>query len=377
MPPAVADLGLSTAMTPRPYSARRNFKLDSAYPVVEGYQDALGISAVAAGMRFNFSDRLGATNLEFTASYSPDDRLDASERTHLRAVFRHWNWKLSGSLNRADFYDLFGPTKMSRRGYSLAAQYSGNIFLDGPTSFGYTLQAAQHGNLAILPEFQNVATAFDALTSLSGELSYETLRRSLGAIDDEVGTTWNAALRSNVVNGELYPRLSLDAAKGFLLPLDHSSIWLRTSAGSALAGNRTQPFARFFFGGFANNWVDHREIKQFRSTESFPGLEINEVGGATYAKAQVEWMLPPLRFRRVGVPSAYLRWANLSFFASGLVTDLDNAVTQRTFTSAGAQLDLRLVTLSHLDSTISFGYALATGEGVPLSSSYMLSFKIM
>ena len=377
MPPAVADLGLSTEMTPRPYSARRNFKLDSAYPVVEGYEDALGISAVAAGMRFNFSDRLGATNLEFTASYSPDDRLDAYERTHLRAVFRHWNWKISGSLNRADFYDLFGPTKMSRRGYSLAAQYSGNIFLDGPTSFGYTLQAAQHGNLAILPEFQNVATAFDELTAFSGELSYETLRRSLGAIDDEVGTTWNAALRSNVVNGELYPRLSLDAAKGFLLPLDHSSIWLRTSAGSALSGDRTQPFARFFFGGFANNWVDHREIKQFRSAESFPGLEINEVGGATYAKAQVEWMLPPIRFRRVGVPSAYLRWANLSFFASGLVTDLDNATTQRTFTSAGGQIDLRLVTLSHLDSTISFGYALANGEGVPLSSSYMLSFKIM
>lgn len=377
MPPAVSELGLSTAMTPRPYLARRNFKLDSAYPVVEGYQDALGINAVAAGMRFNFSDRLGATNLEFTASYSPDERLDPYERTHLRAVFRHWNWKLSGSLNRADFYDLFGPTKTSRRGYSVVAQYSDNLFLDGPTSFGYTMQAAQHGNLAILPEFQNVATAFDRLASFSGELHYESFRKSLGAIDSEVGSSWSTAIRSNLVNGELYPRLSLDAAKGFLLPLDHSSVWFRASAGSALAGDRTQPFARFFFGGFANNWVDHREIKQFRATESFPGLEINEVGGATFTKAQVEWMLPPLRFRSVGVPSAYLRWANLSFFASGLVTDVSETALRRTFTSAGAQVDLRLVTLSHLDSTISLGYAVANGDGVPLSSSVMLSFKIM
>ncbi|MFN0097040.1 MAG: YncE family protein [Gemmatimonadaceae bacterium] len=377
MPPALSELGLSTEMKPRPYLARRNFKLDNAYPVVEGYQDALGSNAVAAGMRFNFSDRLGATNLEFTASYSPDERLDPYERTHLRAVFRHWNWKLSGSLNRADFYDLFGPTKSSRRGYSVAAQYTGNLFLDGPTSFGYSLQAAHNGNLAILPEFQNVATAFENLSSFAGELNYESFRKSLGAIDDEVGASWNAAVRSNLVNGELYPRLSLDAAKGFLLPLDHSSIWFRASAGSALAGDRTQPFARFFFGGFANNWVDHRDIKQFRATESFPGLEISEVGGATYTKAQVEWMSPPLRFQSVGIPSAYLRWASLSLFASGLITDVSESPLRRSFTSLGAQIDLRLVTLSHLDSTISLGYAVADSDGVPLSSAFMLSFKIM
>jgi hypothetical protein len=378
MPAAVSELGLGNAEpTPRPYRARRNLKLDSAYPVVEGYDDALGNATVAGGMRLNFSDRLGATNFEFTGSYSPDERLDPYERTHLRAVFRHWNWKISGALNRADFYDLFGPTKLSRRGYSLAAQYSKNIFLDGPTTFGYTLQAAGHGDLAILPEFQNVATAFDRLASFSGELAYRSLRRSLGAIEDEVGSSWSAATRSNLVNGVLYPRLSLDAAKGFLLPIDHSSIWLRASAGSAIAGDRSQPFGRFFFGGFANNWVDHREIKQFRAAESFPGLEINEVGGATYTKAQMEWVSPPLRFRRVGIPSAYLRWANLSLFAAGLVTDVDDAAIRRSFTSAGAQVDVRLVTLSHLDSTISFGYAIADGDGVPRSSALMLSFKIM
>ena len=70
----------------------RNFKLDNAYPVVEGYQDADGNFGVAGGMRANFSDRLGATALDFTASYSPTQELDASERLHMRAVFRHWNW---------------------------------------------------------------------------------------------------------------------------------------------------------------------------------------------------------------------------------------------------------------------------------------------
>ena len=378
MPPPAGDVNADSLTTATgTYRARRHFKLDNAYPVVEGYQDAAGINAIAAGVRLNFSDRLGATGLELTTSYSPDERLDPYERLHARAVFRHWNWKLSAAFNRADFYDLFGPTKMSRRGYALALQYAGNLYLDGPTSLGYTLQAANYGGLAILPEFQDVATSFDKLSAFSGDLAYRSLRRSLGAIDDELGSTWNASVRGNLVNGTLFPRVSMDAAKGFLLPLDHSSLWFRAGAGSALGPDRGDPFAQFYFGGFANNWVDHRGIKQFRNTESFPGLEINQIGGATYGKAQVEWVSPPLRFRNVGTPSAYLRWAGLSLFASGLVTDFDDTAIKRTITSIGAQVDIRLVTLSHLNSTFSFGYAEAQGVGVPRRSTVMASFKIM
>src|SRR5205085_8363229 len=140
------------------------------------------------------------------------------------------------------------------------------------------------------------------------------------------GTTWEAGVRGNYAANVVHPRLLLDGSRGFLLPLDHSSVWLRAAAGTYAGGDRNDPFARSYFGGFGNNWVDYRGIKQFRTTESFPGLAINEVGGATYGKAQVEWNSPPLRFRKVGVPSAYLRWAGLSVFAGGLVTDFDDAM---------------------------------------------------
>jgi hypothetical protein len=43
----------------------------------------------------------------------------------------------------------------------------------------------------------------------------------------------------------------------------------------------------------------------------------------------------------------------------------------------GAQLDLRLVTLSHLNSTLSFGYARAWGRDLAPSDAVMFSFKIM
>jgi len=53
------------------------------------------------------------------------------------------------------------------------------------------------------------------------------------------------------------------------------------------------------------------------------------------------------------------------------------ARTRRSLTSVGAQLDLRLVTLSHLNSTFSIGFAVAQEQGGPLESALMFSFKIL
>jgi hypothetical protein len=378
IPPQDSTRNLDSLTTSaRTYRPLAHVALNSAYPIVEGYQDAAGTNAVAIGGRANLSDQVGATALNLTASYSPDPALSSSERLHLRADFHSWNWRVTAALNRADFYDLFGPTKVSRRGYSLAVQYKGNLFLDDPRSLTYTLRLAGYGHLATLPDYQNVAAPIDRLVSFSADLAYGSLRRSLGAVEDELGTSASATVHGNYVGGTLFPLLNLDASHGFLLPLNHSSLWFRASAGSALAGNRSDPFAQFFFGGFGNNWVDYRDIRQFRETASFPGIGINDIGGASYGKAQVEWVLPPLRFRRVGIPSFYLQWADLSLFTTGLVTDVDERAARRTLASAGAQLDFRLVTLSHLESTLSIGFAVAHEPGVPLHSAGMFSFKIM
>lgn len=378
MPPPVSSILPDTVTTStRAYRSLRHFKLDSAYPIVEGYEDAAGHAAVAGGVRLNFSDRIGATSLALTGSYSPDRRLSPSEQFHLRAVFRSWNWRIAASLNPGDFYDLFGPTKTSRTGYGLGLQYASTLVSDGPKRLSYALQLAGYGGLKTLPEYQDVAAPYDQLLSFNGDLAYEHLRRSLGAVDDEMGTTWGATLRGTYANRTGYARLSLDASKGMLLPLDHSSVWLRASAGTSLAGRRVDPLAQFYFGGFGNNWVDHRTIRQFRETESFSGLDINSVGGANYARVQAEWTTPPLRFRRVGIPSFYLRWATLSFFTTGLVTDVDDATIRREVANVGAQVDIRLITLSHLESTFSFGYATAWEQGRSPSSALMFSFKIM
>jgi hypothetical protein len=378
MVPPASNIDLDSLTTDTgTYRAHRQFKLDAAYPIVEGYRDAAGTYSVAAGVRLNFSDRIGTTAFDLTSSYSVlGEGLASDERLHIRAALRHWNWRIRAGLNPADFYDLFGPTLTSRAGYGLGVQYDGMLIFDPPKNLGYTLQVAGYGGLKTLPEYQGVAAPYTSLLSFSGNLAYASLRKSLGGIDDELGTTWGVTLRSNYANDTVFARVSFDVSHGLLLPLDHSSLWFRASVGTALAG-RAGPFANFYFGGFGNNWVDHRAVRQFRETRSFPGIDINTVGGANYGRAQLEWTTPPLRFRRVGIPSFYLRWAALSLFTTGLVTDLDDAATRRQLASVGAQLDLRLVTLSHLKSTLSFGYAVAGGTNAPLGSAFMFSFKIM
>jgi hypothetical protein len=93
MPPPASQINLDSLTTATgPYRSLSHFKLDNAYPVVEGYRDTAGTYAVAGGLRLNFSDRIGTTALDVTASWSPGQDLASDEQVHVRTEFRHWNW---------------------------------------------------------------------------------------------------------------------------------------------------------------------------------------------------------------------------------------------------------------------------------------------
>ncbi|NIR52730.1 hypothetical protein GWO43_29345, partial [candidate division KSB1 bacterium] len=296
------------------YSTLKNIKLTSAYPVVEGYKDFATV-----GMRFNFQDQLGLSGFDLTASYSPDRDLPSDERVHVGFNFHHWQWKLTAKYNDSDFYDLFGPTKTSRKGYSVGLEYRKSLFFDEPKTLDFRFDATGYGDLERLPDFQNVAATFDELLTGGVSLNYKFVRHSLGAVDEEKGLKWQLAARNNFVNSENFPRVFGTWDYGIPLPINHSSIWLRGSAGHSF-GDQDNSFANFFFAGFGNNWVDHLTEKRYREFYSFPGLErnaLNEtIGGRNFGKLMVEWNLPPLRFRRFGFPALYVRWARMALFSS-------------------------------------------------------------
>ena len=67
-------------------------------------------------------------------------------------------------------------------------------------------------------------------------------------------------------------------------------------------------------------------------------------------------MLPPIRYRKFGGFNFFANWTQPTIFSSILaVNDPLNGASE--FMNIGAQIDTRLVMFSHLESTLSIGYA--------------------
>lgn len=363
------------------YLPVKHIGLESVYPVLEGYKDT-----VAIGLNAVFSDPTMLDRLKISASYSVDDELPSSERTHLSLDYHHniistsplaGAWHFGARFNYADFYDLFGPTEQGRKGNRFIVGYEKTLIYDAPRELELSVELNHYDDLDSLPRYQNVPASLDQLSTLGIELNYSNQRKSLGAVDFEKGISWRLASTVSHVDGDTIPKVGGGFDFGFALPWKHSSIWMRNSAGGAF-GEPDDEFANFFFGGFGNNYVDRGAIKRYREFHALPGFELNEIPGRNFYRAMIEWNLPPIRFERVGSPGFYLSWARPSVFVSSLTTNLDNSAIRREAQNAGIQIDFRFTALSILDMTLSLGYAKGLGSDPILDDDeFMASLKIL
>ena len=353
------------------YNGLAQLELGSLYPVLHGYKNT-----VALGLRANVFDPLLLHNADLSISYSPNRNLPEAERLHGVFNYSYWQWKIRASYNGADFYDLFGPTKRSRKGNSVSVTYADMIVDDRPTTVEFSLGGSGYWGLERLPYAQNVEVTYDNFFTLNGHLGYARTMRSLGAVDVGKGTRLSLNAYAFIVRSVWFPQFHATADVGFALPWHHSSVWLRTGAGYS-PKDEAEPFSNFYFGGFGNNWIDFREVYRYRDVESFPGFPLNEIGGTTFLKATVEWTLPPLRFRRLGVSSLYCTWARLALFAGAIAANPHARAVQRTVANAGAQLDFKLVVFSNLSSTFSLGYAFGIEKDQRTAREFMISLKIL
>jgi hypothetical protein len=370
--PATIDLDAITTYKGK-YKLWSNTKLKSAYPVAEGYK-----STTALGYYFDFSNDIGYNSLKFTTSYSLfDTSLAESERLHFSAIYRYWRWEISLKYNPADFYDLFGPTRTSRRGYFLGAKYKNNLIWDEPRTMDYIISSGYWGGLEKMPDYQNISASFDRYFFINAALDYEYVQKSQGAVDGEKGYKFTAFSRNNYVNWHFYPQLVTTLDRGFALPINHASVWLRSAAGISPA-LRNEPFANFYFGGFGNNWIDHQDEQRYREYYSFPGIGLDSLGGTNFIKLVTELNLPPIRFRHIGVTACYPRWLRPALFASGISTNLMTKYpTSRTVFNCGAQVDMEVVLFSLFKTTLSVGYGYAIENSHRLSDELMISLKIL
>lgn len=372
----------SATVAGRPYAPLRSVRFATAYPVVEAYKDH-----VAPGWNLDFSDPLQFHQFSLTGTYSPQQNVPSDERVHAQLRYRRFDLTLALRWNPASFYDLVGPTKVSRKGIGQAADWHRTLIHDKPRELEFALRASHWSGLERLPDQQNVATSagFDQLLSGGAELRYKNLRSSIGAADFEVGHSWWLAADENGVRfaragsgtwrGFPFLQGGLDA--GHPLPgIRNSSLWLRTAAGIA-SSQRDEPFANYFFGGFGNNLLDTGEPKRYRDADRFAGAALDDIAGTNYVRGMLDWNLPALRFRRAGTLALYASWARLSLFGGGIATDLDDAPTKRRLANAGAQLDIRMQLLTQSPLTLSVGWASAFEKGVLPTRQWMASLKVL
>ena len=371
-PPSPSAMNVDSLMlTSGEYSPIANTRLVSLYPVVEGYKNY-----AAYGFRGNFSDPVMLSSMDLTLSYTPNIVLPISERLHAAWNYKYWDWTLKANYNGSQFYDLFGPTKYTRKGYSLSVLYKTNLIYDDPRFLDVSVATSGYGGLERLPDYQNIQTAIDHFIKVYASMTYSYFNKSVGAVDDEKGIKAQFYTNSYYVQSTFFPRLQANFDYGIALPIDHSSIWFRSSGGYSF-GDLFGPFANFYFGGFGNNWVDYQEPKRYREDCSFPGIELDALGGTNYGKLLFEWALPPVRFRKLGTQDFYCNWARIAVFTSALSVNLDSDQYRQTVFNVGSQIDFRLLFLSSFESTFSLGYAMAFQRNQNPTNEFMISLKLL
>jgi hypothetical protein len=370
-PPSKADPDAIALTGGGPYRPLRQLGVRGAYPVLQGYKNSVGL-----GWFLDLQDPLRFGALDLTGAYSVDGQVPGREKGHVNLDYRYLGWHAALSWNRSDFYDLFGPTKSSRRGYAARLGYDYPLIFDLPRRLDVKSELAFYDQLDALPNFQNVAAPVDRLATASVSLSYSLLRKSLGAVDDEKGVLWELVLGGTLVHEAFIPQARAGLDLGVPLPLPHSSLWLR-SVGGVSGGARGDPFATFYFGGFGNNYVDSRAIQRYREYDSLPGFKLNEIGGHSFARQMVESKLPPLIFESVGTPAFYLTWLRPAVFASLLWADPDRSGLSHHSSSTGAQVDLRFTFLHWYEMTLSLGYSVGYRQWQRAGDEWMVSLKIL
>jgi hypothetical protein len=369
-PPSQVDYQAQVQRTTT-YRPLRELSKEALYPIVEGYKDSVALGAYA-----RFSDPLGLSGVSTTLSYSPDSSLESRERLHAQVEFRHYPWRVGLKWHAGDFYDLFGPIKRSREGYSGFVAYERALVFEPPEELRLVGSLAYYGDLDALPGFQNIDSPSDSLGEMEVGVVYRYPRGSAGKVDDEAGHLWALLVRANEAGGDVTPGVYGQFDVGWPLRLPHSSIWLRTGAGIAW-GDRDDPLANAFFGGFRNNYVDSREPQRYRTLLAMPGFEIDALNGRTFGKAMLEWNLPPLRFDSAGTPGFYAKWLRPAVFGTALVTNPDAASERVDAYNVGLQFDVQLHVLNRLPMMLSLGYAHGYGGRGAGENEFMLSLKVL
>ena len=268
--------------------------------------------------------------MNLTLSYSPDDRaLAVKERLHASLIYKHFLWTAGLRWNAGDFYDLFGPTKRSREGYSAFIDYEQPLVYAPPETLYLVTKLAYFGDLDALPGFQNVASPDRPADrgARSASSTSTRARRSARSTTRPV-ILWSVLVHAYEAEGNVTPSVLGKFDVGWQLPVRALVAVAAHRCSASRPANVDDPLSNAYFGGFRNNYVDSGEAKRYRELLSMPGFEIDALNGRSFVKGMLELNLPPIRFEKLGSPGFYGSWIRPALFTTALVTNPDSAAGQ-------------------------------------------------
>lgn len=343
------------------YHPLRELRFQGAYPDISGFTDLSAWNNVTPVLACHvaFSDPIGINRLNLSLGISPWSHNAWKNRFHAEAEFESWGWKVQAAWNPTNFYDLFGPTRRSRKGYTTSVGYSYSNTIRAPYTWNWGVTVAAYGDMDALPLYQNVGVAdnIHSFQTLSANIGAGKVRTSLGGLVAEQGYQWNISGYTYLAKGKFYPSLTATYDTGTLLPvMRNTSAWLRLAAGQAF-GDSDSSFGNEYFGGFGNNYIDCGRIFRYRDVNSMPGTEIDNISAHSFCKAMGEVNLQPVRFRNVGMLCLYPTYAQMSLFAADLIANPWGKEQFNNYINVGAQLNIEVVLFNYMKTTWSFGYA--------------------
>ncbi len=368
-PPAPLD---TTRIRESTYKPLKEMMLVNAWPDIAGYKNTL-----ALGYRMQWRDPVALSQIDLLLATSPWSNYPDKQKFHAQLEWSYWNWKLTSTWNKTDFYDIFGPTKRSRAGYSIGIFHERPFMLRDPYKWSYNFGLMTFGDLEVLPQHQNVESPIRSFQAGSVGFKMSKTRKTLGGIDDEKGYKWAVSATTYLADGGLFPSLTSNQDFGFLVPgIRNTSFWLRNSIGKSF-GDPLSSLSFFYLGGFRNNWVDWQDTRQYRNEMAFPGAEIDEISANNYIRTIGELNLKPIRIRDVGATWFYPTFISTSLFGTHVITDVIGDQGIRNIFNAGIQMDVEVVMFSYLKTTWSAGYAELFEPGQKHRGQWMFSVKLL
>ena len=330
-----------------------------AYPEVSGFRDTESWNEVTPvlGYHLAFQDPLGIHSLDLSLGISPWSHNRAENQYHAEANWKYRTWRATASWNPTSFYDLFGPTQRSRKGWQATIGYDWSMTAIGPVSTSWGFELGAYGRMDALPLYQDVSAEISHFQTLSAYFSQSKKNASLGATMVESGWGYSLSGYAYYAGKEFMPTLNLSGEKGWLMPfLRNTCLWLREDVGQSF-GSGLSVFGNTYFGGFGNNWVDYGRTNRYRDRTSMAGAEINALSAHSFSKTSAELSLQPIRFRNAGFLNLYPTYTQCHIFCSHLFSNPWGRGEKGNYTNLGIQLNTEVALFTYLKTTWSIGYA--------------------